>query len=334
MDIILLVADLSELKGDTQKLAEGIVLEANLDKQKGITAVLVIKDGLITPGMFVVSGQSIAPTRIIENFLGKKIDEATFSSPIRIVGFNSLPNSGDYFKTFKNKKEAEGYISEEKLKNQDTAPKVQEDMSEIDNDTLIRVMIKADISGALPAIEHEIDKIESEVVKIKIIGSSIGSITENDVKLAGGINPAIILGFGVKVDASAKNLAERSGVEIQTFNIIYKISEWLQEEVTKKTPKIIVEETISEIKVLKVFSSMKDKHVLGARVEKGTVSLGQEAKIIRDTEDIGRGRIRDLQKEKAKTTEVREGVEFGCQFQSEIIPLPGDKLEVFQTVEK
>src|SRR6185369_6729676 len=120
--------------------------------------------------------------------------------------------------------------------------------------------------------------------------TGIGNITENDVKLASGRNPAIILGFDVNVDASSKDLAERSGVEIKTFDIIYKIAEWLEEEVTRKTPKVMVEETLAEVKVLKVFSSMKDKHIIGGRVEKGMISVGQEAKIMRKGEEIGRGR--------------------------------------------
>ena len=127
-------------------------------------------------------------------------------------------------------------------------------------------MIKAEVAGAIDAIEHEIKKIKSDKVKIKIVGTGIGDISENDVKLASGRNPAIIVGFDVDTDGSAKNLAERSNVEIKTFNIIYKISEWLAEEVEKKTPKVMVEETTAKVKILKVFSSMKDKHVIDGRV--------------------------------------------------------------------
>ena len=335
LDMILLVAEMQELKGDTKKLAEGLIIEAHLDKQKGITAILVIRDGHIENGMYVVSGDKIAPTRMMESFLGKKITEATFSSPIRIIGFDKLPRVGGNFITFDTKKEAEEYILAEQEKEKHIPIKnySAENNDEIDPN-IMRIMIKTEAAGSIHAVEHEIDKINKDGVKIKIISAGTGNISENDVKLASGKNKAIILGFDVKIDASAKELAERSGIEIQTFDIIYKIAEWLVEEVEKRTPKTFVEEVTAEIKVLKYFSSVKDKHILGARAEKGTVFVGEEAKIMRGGVEIGRGKIRDLQKEKQKVGEIREGVEFGCQFQSEIEPAPGDKILIFKTLEK
>jgi translation initiation factor IF-2 len=334
LDMILLVSEMQELKGDTKKPAEGLVIEAHLDKQKGIAAVLVIRDGYMENGMYVVVGDRIAPTRMMENFMGKKITEATFSSPIRIIGFDKLPRVGENFITFTNKKDAEEYILEQKEKEKLIPIKnYSADSDEIDPNVLT-IMIKTEAAGSIHAVEHEIEKINKDGLKIKIVSAGTGNISENDVKLASGKNKAVILGFDVKIDSSAKELAERSGIEIQTFDIIYKIAEWLVEEVEKRTPKIIVEEVTAEIKVLKHFSTMKDKHILGARAEKGTVFVGEEAKIMRGGIEIGRGKIRDLQKEKQKVGEIREGVEFGCQFQSEVTPEPGDKILIFKTIEK
>ncbi|MFA6797431.1 MAG: translation initiation factor IF-2 [Candidatus Paceibacterota bacterium] len=333
MDMILLVAEMAELKGDKSKLAEGIVIEANLDKQKGITAVLVIKDGTIKNGMYVVCGHRVAPTRMMESFSGKKISEASFSSPIKIIGFDKLPKVGMAFKCFKDKKEAEKFIENEREKEK-KIPIKNYNFSEDLDEMAIRIIIKTEVAGAIDAIEHEINKIKSDKIKIKVISAGIGDIRESDVKLASGTNPAIILGFDVNIDPSSKDLAERLGIKIEIFDIIYKISEWLEEEVTKRTPKVMVDEVTAKVKVLKVFSSMKDKHVMGARVENGIISLGQEAKIMRRDTEIGKGRIRDLQREKNKEEEIREGVEFGCQFQSEVTPAPGDILEIFITVEK
>lgn len=344
MDMILLVAEMAELKGDPKKPAEGFVIEAHMDNQKGVTSTVIIKDGTIKNGMFVVSGDAIAPTRMMEDFLGKKIVQASFSSPIRIIGFDKLPSVGKLFRSFKTRNEAEEYIAEikeEERKNQpapeiiEKKPKTETDETEeVADEIFVRIMIKAEVVGAIKAIEHEIRKIKNDKVTIKIISAGIGNITENDVKLASGRNPATILGFNVGVDASAKELAERLLVKIQTFDIIYKLSEWLAEEVAKKTPKVIVEETTAVIKVLKVFNSMKDKHIIGGRVEKGTVFVGEDAKIMRKEAEIGRGKIRNLQQSKNDTSEVREGVEFGCQFQSDIVPAPGDKLEVFKIMER
>ncbi len=335
LDMILLVADMQELKGDRDKLAEGLIIEAHMDKQKGITAVLVIKNGHIGPGMYVVSKDRVAPTRMMENFLGKKISEAIFSSPIRIIGFDKLPKVGENFVTFDNKKDVEKYIFEEKEK--DKLIPIKNYSADATDDTdanLIRIMIKTEAAGSIHAVEHEINKLNKEQIKIKIVGAGTGNISENDVKLASGRNPAIILGFDVGIDASAKDLAERSGIQIKMFDIIYKIAEWLALEVETRTPKVIEEVVTSEVKVLKYFSVMKDKHIIGARVEKGTVFVGEEAKIMRNSIEIGRGKIRDLQKDKNQIGEVREGVEFGCQFQSEITPIPGDKLLIFKEMEK
>ncbi|MBU6370879.1 MAG: translation initiation factor IF-2 [Patescibacteria group bacterium] len=340
LDIILLVAEMAELKGDPKKPASGMVVEAHLDKQKGITSVVIVKDGTLTSGMYVVSGSAIAPTRIMEDFRGKKIKEAVFSSPVRIIGFDKLPDVGKPFASFETKKEAEAFAEAEMEKERaekssakKPAPNAEEESAEETTPT-IRVMLKAAVAGALAAIRHEIGKIKTDKVKIKIVGENIGTISENDVKLASGRNPAIILGFDVGVDATTKDLAERQGIVIKTFDIIYKISEWLAEEVKKRTPKTFVEETTATAKVLKVFSSMKDKHILGGRVERGTFYTGEDAKVMRGTAEVGRGRIRELQQAKNTVNEVREGVEFGCQFQSDVTPAPGDKIEIFRVIEQ
>ncbi len=339
LDMILLVAEISELKGDAEKLAEGIVMEAHLDKQKGITAVLIIKNGSLKTGMYVTSGGAVAPTRIMENFLSKKITEASFSSPVRIIGFDKMPEVGKPFKTFLSKKEAEAYIEEEMDKVIKEPAKKQENPEENPDEVVVRIMIRAQVAGAIPAIEHEINKVinDPEVfgkIKIKIVGSGIGNITENDVKLASGRNPAAIVGFDVETDSPAKTLAERLGVDIRTFDIIYKISEWIKEEAVKKIPKQMIEEIVAEAKILKVFSSMKDKYVIGVRAEKGFISVGQEAKIIRKDEEIGIGKIKDLERDRTKVSEVKEGMEFGCQFKSDIVPAAGDKLRITRIVEK
>ncbi len=331
MDMILLVAELADLKGDTNKLAEGLVIEAHLDKQKGITATLIIKDGSLKSGLYIVSGESFAPTRIMENFLGKKITEASFSSPVQIIGFDKLPEIGKPFKTFDNKKDAEKFILSQK---EDKKVEKRTDENESDDTSMIRLMLKAEVAGSLAAIEHELNKIKSDKVKLKVINKSIGNITENDVKLASGRNPAIIIGFDVKADSSAKDLAERQKIQMKFFDIIYKISEWLEEEIKIRTPKEMVEEIVAEAKVLKYFSSMKDKHIIGARVEKGEIMTGNEVKIMRRDVEIGKGKIREIQKDKNKISNVHEGIEFGCQMQSEMTPAPGDKLEIIKIIEK
>jgi translation initiation factor IF-2 len=331
LDLMLLVAEIEELKGETTKKAEGVVIEANMDKQKGISATMIIKDGTIKSGMYVACGKSLAPTRIMEDFSGKKVTEATFSAPIRIIGFDNLPMVGTPFVTFDTKEEALNYIS---LYKETVLKKYTTTTEETDNIGIIDVIIKADVTGSIEGIEHELEKISSDKIKIKIVNFGVGDITENDIHLLGGKADSLVLGFNVKVDSKALAIAEKSNIKIKTFDIIYKLTEWLVEMALEKTPKTEVEETTGRAKILKFFSAVKDKNVIGARVEEGEIRVGDEVKILRQEIEIGRGKIRELQQMKTKTSEVRTGVEFGCQLQSAITPAPGDKFESYKIVQK
>jgi translation initiation factor IF-2 len=331
LDLMLLVAEIEELKGDTGKNAEGVIIEANLDKKKGISATMIIKDGSLKNGMFITAGKALAPIRIAEDFLGKKITEATFSSPIRIIGFDELPKVGTKFQTFTDKN-----LAIEAVNNYQEAPLKKAVATEegTENTGTINVIIKADVTGSIEGIEHELEKIKNDRFKVKIVNFGVGDITDNDVHLLAGRPDSLILGFNVKIDSQAQAVAEKSGITIKIFDIIYKLTEWLVEMAESKTPKINVEEMTGRAKVLKFFSVTKDKNVIGARVEEGEIKVGDEVKIMRQEKEIGRGKVRELQQQKEKTSEVRSGVEFGCQLQASISPAPGDKLEAFKTVQK
>jgi len=330
LDLMLLVAEMEELKGDKSINAQGVVIEANMDKKKGISATMIIKDGTIKNGMFVACGKSIAPVRIMEDFLGKKINEATFSSPIRIIGFDILPKVGNKFFTFTDKEEALNYVSAF------SEPVIKKEIFEegAENTGIINVIIKADVTGSIEGIEHELEKIKTDRMKVKIVHFGVGDITDNDINMLAGKPDSLVLGFNVKIDSKAMASAEKSGIQIKNFDIIYKLTEWLAEMAEAKTPKVNVEEMTGRAKVLKFFSATKDKNIIGARVEEGEIKLGDEVKIMRREIEMGRGRIRELQQQKEKTSEVRSGVEFGCQLQSVITPAPGDKLEAYKIIQK
>jgi translation initiation factor IF-2 len=331
LDMMLLQAELEELKGDTSKPAEGVIIEANLDKKKGISATVIIKNGTIRSGMTVTAASALSPVRIMENFLGKPIKEATFSSPIRLIGWSELPAVGTSIKCFENKKEAETFALTHKTSHITGNQTRIIDSPEI---AVIPIILKANEAGGLEALEHEIKKIKNERVQIRIIQSGVGDITENDVKLASGRENTIILAFATKIDNAAKSTAEKMSVNIQIFDIIYKLSEWLADEVVKRTPKQQTEESTGTAKVLKIFSVVKDKQILGGRVEKGHIALGSEVKIMRRDFEIGTGKVRELQQQKTKVSEVAEGKEFGTMIESKIDIAPGDRLESFIIVEK
>lgn len=335
LDLIVLSAELEELSYNTTSPATGTVIEANVDTRKGISATLIITEGVLTSGAYIVAKESIAPVRIMENFLGKPIKEAHAGQPVRIIGFSSVPTVGGTFLTVENKKQAE--VASEEVRR--SAPKKQNSTFVATDEETARpifpIIIKADVVGTIDAIDHEIEKIPSDRVELRVVQSSVGAISEADVKqVIGSKNPGIILGFNVKVDGSAKDLAERMGVTIKTFDIIYKLAQWLAEEVITRTPKTSVEEVLGRAKILKVFSTSKAGVVLGGRVEEGEMKEGAQVKIERRDIEIGRGHIGGLQSQKAPVKYVTSGTEFGALIETKDEPAPGDYLISFVMTEK
>jgi translation initiation factor IF-2 len=333
LDMIILVAELENLTGDRNLLATGVVIESNRDTKKGITATCIIKNGTIEKGMYITSGTAIAPVRIMENYLGKQIDKASFSNPIRIIGWDELPVVGNHFDVFDDREKAREAVQNEKNK---IANKNNSDHGNTYSEgaVVLPILVKADTGSSLEAVVNQIKKLDTETVRPQIISSGIGTISENDIRLATGTLKAMVIGFNVKVDSPAKNLAERSEIDIKTFDIIYKMTEWLEEVIKTKTPKVQKEETTGRAKVLKVFSKIKDKQILGGRVENGKITLGAQVKIMRRDTNIGEGKVRELQQQKNSTEEVREGSEFGAMIVSSIEIAPGDHIECFIITEQ
>ncbi|MCR4334222.1 MAG: translation initiation factor IF-2 [Patescibacteria group bacterium] len=335
LDTILLVAEMEELKAEPNKPAEGFVIEANLDNKKGVSATLLIKNGTIKTGMYIVIGDTFSPIRNIEDFQGKKIKEATFSSPVKILGFNKVPEVGSSFVTCKTKKEAENLAEKNKI-SEISSKKVTTSTEGFGepNRIIIPIIIKTDVTGSMEGVKHELNKIKLERVAIKIIQEGIGDITENDIKIADGMKDIIIIGFNVSVDSKARTLAERLGVSIEIFKVIYKINEYVEKIALGRTPKIKTEETTGTAKIIRVFSKNKDKQILGGKVQTGILNVGSEVKIIRRETEIAIGKIRELQSQKLRVSEVKEGFEFGTMIESKIEIMPGDKIEAFKIIEK
>lgn len=330
LDMILLVAELEELKGDTDSKPSGVIIEANVDSRKGISATLVIKEGSLELGKFVVAGNAFAPIRIMENFMNESLQEATLSMPVRIVGFNRLPSIGSIFEVVSNKKEAENLARQ----NEANMAKVEAAVSSTDKEIVFPIILRADVSGSLEAIKHEMAKIESELVDIKIIDGGVGSINESDIKLVAGKEHSTVLGFNVPIDSGVSELAERMNVEVQTFDIIYRLTEWLEEKVKNITPLQDVEEEQGRAKILKTFSRTKDKQVVGGKVTQGILSKNAQVKIMRREEEMGRGVILELQSQKVKTEAIYEDSEFGTMIESDAEIREGDMIIAFKVVKK
>ena len=324
LDVLLLSAELAELTGDTTASANGTVIEGHLDVKRGNTATLIIKNGILKSGSFVVSGSAYAPVRIMEDWNCKSIKEATLSEPVQIVGWNEVPVVGSAFTVVANKKEAEKMVSEI----------IVTQNSEAANESelpLVPLLIKADVAGTIEAIQHELEKFESDRITVRVIGTGVGDVTASDVQSVSATENAIIVGFNVKVERAATDIAERLGVEIDTFNIIYELSEWLHTALKNRTPMQEEEKVTGRAKILKHFSTQKTAHVLGGRVEEGVLSVKQQVNILRRDIKIGTGTIKNLQQQKADTDSV-SGDEFGMQIDSKHEIAPGDFIEAFDIV--
>lgn len=335
LDMLILVAEMANLTGDSARTAEGIIVESRVDTKRGNTATLIITNGTLKKGSFIITEESIAPVRAIENFLGEVVPEASFSSPIQINGFDVLPAVGTTFYAYETKKEAEQaqeILREELAKN---APIKKTRAIPLSNDALIvPIILKSDVAGTLEAVEKELGKIERERIDLKIIAKGVGAIGENDAKLASGSSGAIILGFHTKVERGAQDIAERFGVTIKTFDIIYELSEWINEELNHRTPKFLGEKVVGLAKVLKTFSTTKHKQVIGGKVTSGTLEVGAQVKILRRETAIGKGKITELQQQKLPAKKVDEGNECGMMVESDMEIVPGDVLEAFIMSEK
>lgn len=330
LEMILLTADLSDLKGESESLGSGIVIESKLDPKRGVTAVAIIKNGTVSKGTFAASSGALTPLRFILDSEGNQVESLTFSSPVQIVGWDKLPKVGSEFKTFLKKNDALEYLETEKV-----GAKVPEAKASIATDMItLPLVIKADTAGSLEAVESEIAKLSRERIVPKVTLSSVGSIGEADVKAAIATPGTMILGFNTKVDSSAASLAERTGVTIGLYDVIYELTDKVSLLLTEREPRIEVEEISGTAKVLKLFSTAKGKQVLGARMLSGKIALGNTLKIMRRDTDIGRAKVKELQQAKIAATEVLEGAEFGAMIESKLEIAPGDVLEAVTMITK
>ena len=323
LDLVLLAADLLELTADPEAPATGFVLESTQDPKRGASATLIIKDGTLTKDGFVVAGDAYAPIRFIEDFLGTRVESAGPSSPVRISGFSKLPSAGSLFNIAKTKKEAEA-LAKERAKEL-IAP---ERSAVVEGVTELPLVVKADVAGSVDAIIHELAKITHERAAIRIVASGVGSVSEGDVKTAHASSAAIIA-FNVSTDAIASELAERDGIDIFSYSIIYELSEKVQQLLTARVPVVETEKELGRAMVLKAFSSSAKKQVLGARFVSGVLTVGNRIKVLRKGEEIARGSIGNLQQARADVKEIKTEGDFGTEIECREQAIYGDELVAF-----
>ncbi|OGC84709.1 translation initiation factor IF-2 [Candidatus Adlerbacteria bacterium RIFCSPHIGHO2_12_FULL_53_18] len=345
LDLILLAAELEGLQADPSLPGTGVVIEAHIDNKRGATATLIVENGTVEAGEFVVAGEAFAPTRIMEDFASRPVKHGLPGTPVRIIGFSALPQVGAQFTTVETKRDAEEMVAEalrhaQGKRDASSAPVKKELKAETEERveeeaapevTILPIVIKTDVAGVGDAVIHELAKLpKHERLEIRVVSQGVGPITEGDVRFVGsGKTPGIVIGFNVKVERIAHDLAERQGVTIEVFDVIYKLAEWLQTQLEKRRPRERVEEKTGSAKVLKLFGEAKGKVVLGGKVEEGELTEGSEVKVMRRDLELGVGTITSLQSHKKQVKKVEAGAEFGAQVKTSADPAPGDRLEIF-----
>ncbi len=329
LSIILLVTDMQAFTGNCEINAEGVIIESHRDPKRGISATAIIKNGTLTSGMYVVVGHATTTTRIMEDFHGKAVKELSCSSPVRLVGFDAVPEVGSEFYSFKTKKEAETHIQNDI--EHGTKNSKKEGAYEGTGKT-IPIVIKTDVSGTIEAIEKQIEKINTPEIAYRILVKGVGNINEGDLKSANIDKDSIVVGFNVKLEPNARDLNESLHVEVKTFQIIYELTDYLTTLLEERRPRQEIVQTNGSLKVIRTFSETKSSKVVGGKVTEGKIAEGNVIRIMRRDFEIGRGKITGLQHNKIKAKVVEEGNECGVMIDTKIDIASGDVIEAF-TVE-
>ena len=335
---ILLVADMQELKANPNRYATGTVLESKKDKQVGSVATLLIQNGTLRIGDPIVVGTSFGKVRTLKNDLGQNIVEALPSTPVEVTGLSDIPQAGDKFMAFETEKQAKSIASERanRIKEKDTNKsgmtledlfgQIQEGIKEIN------VIIKADVHGSSEAVKSSLEKIEVDGVKINIIRSSVGAITESDVVLASA-SKAIIIGFNVRANAKTMDVAKEYGVEIRHYDIIYKVVEDMEAAMKGMLDPEYEEKVVGTLEVRQIFKFSKVGLIAGCHVLTGIIKNNLNARIIRDGTVIYNGKIKTLQHEKDQVKEVKKDMDCGLTLENCQDYKEKDIIEVYELVE-
>jgi len=332
---ILLQSELLNLKTSKQSLAKGVVIESRLDKGKGPVSTILVTSGTLKRGDIFVSGSSRGKVRAMFDFNGKQINSAEPSTPVEVIGFESVTSAGDDFAVLNDEAKITEILEFRQSGSKKSLIKASADNEDIFGsvekiDTL-NIVVKADVHGSLEAISAALLKIEIEKIKPKIILSAVGPVTETDVTLAKASN-AKIIGFNVRPNKEAKELANSYKMEINYFNIIYEAIDFVEKSITGKLEPQTKEESLGQCEILQVFSVSKAGKVAGVKVTQGEVRNNSDARLIRDGSVVYTGKIGSLFREKNEAKEVKSGLECGLTIKDFLDYKKGDIIEVFKTI--
>ena len=323
LEMILLTADVLELKANPNRRARGLVIEAELDKGRGPVATVLVQKGTLRVGDFVSAGVSHGKVRAMIDDKGNKVKEAGPSTPVEILGLSDVPNAGEVFICHSSEKEAKSFAATFVAQNKeklvaDTKAKMSLDdlFDKIKEGNLkeLNLIVKADVQGSVEAVKQSLEKLSNDEVLVKVIHGGVGAINESDVVLASASN-AIIIGFDVRPDAVAKQTAEREGVDIRLYKVIYQAIEDVEAAMKGMLEPIYEEKVIGHAEVRQIFKASAIGNIAGSFVMDGRITRDSKVRITREGEQIFEGPLASLKRFKDDVKEVKEGYECGLVFE-------------------
>ena len=341
LENILVVAEISELKANPDRYAMGTVLEASLDKFEGSKATLLVQNGTLKTGDYLVVGTSFGKARRMTNEYNKVVNIATPSTPVQIIGLTEVPEAGDRFMAFKDESEAKTIatkrkqIKEAKIKSKSSASSMEDLMNRAKEAqiTNVNIIVKADSTGSAEAVKASLEKLSTEMIRINVIRAASGAITESDILLAAA-SDAIIYGFNVRPDAHTRAKALEEKVEIRLHRIIYALIEEIQAAMKGMQAPTYVDKILGQAEVRKLFKVSKLGTICGCMVIDGVIKNKCAIKVLRDGVIVYEGKIASLQREKDQAKEVRAGYECGILIENFNDVKEGDILEASEVVEE
>jgi len=323
LDMVLLTADILELKANPKRKARGLVIEAELDKGRGPVATILMQKGTLKVGDFVSAGACHGKVRAMIDDKGRNVKEAGPSTPVEILGLNDVPEAGEVFIAHDNDKTAKSFADTYKAQNkakklEETKTKMSLDdvFSQIQEGNLkeLNLIVKADVQGSVEAVKQSLTKLTNEEVVVKCIHGGVGAVNESDVSLAAASN-AIIIGFNVRVDANAKETAEREGVDVRLYKVIYQAIDDVEAAMKGMLDPVFEEKIIGHAEVRQLFKASAVGNIAGSYVLDGVFQRGCKVRITREGEQIFEGELASLKRFKDDVKEVKAGFECGLVFE-------------------
>jgi translation initiation factor IF-2 len=322
LDMISLVGEMEDLKGDIANPGQGVVIESFLDAKRGPIATVIISDGQLSLGDTVATFSSLGKIKNMENFQGDSVEKALPSDPVVIMGLDNVPKVGETLKVFPDIDRAKGYLQAEPKKEMVLNPVAKEGQK------VLNLILKSDVVGSIEAIEEVLKEIPQEKVILNILKAEVGEINETDVKLARSTK-AVIFGFRVKTNPVAKQMIERDKIKVMTFEIIYDFVTGLRNFMERIMSPEDVRTDLGKIKILAVFLAEKNRQIIGGKVIFGEIKKGGLIEVQRNEEVIGKGKMINLQKNKKDTDKALKGEECGILYEGNVKIEEGDILTVY-----